>query len=67
MYIGQIAEQSYDLKCDSCNKVKANVELCGDDMLCRPCEVNNAAELAKLQAEQQRDAGASGDNAVSNE
>jgi len=43
------------------------VELCGDDMLCRPCEVNNAAELAKLRAEQQRDASPSGDNAVSNE
>ena len=40
-------------KCDRCNKVKANVELCGDDMLCRACEVQNAAELAKLGAEQQ--------------
>ena len=35
-------------KCYSCNKVKPNVELCGDDMLCRACEVKNAAELAKL-------------------
>ena len=24
--------------CDECNKTKANVELCGDNMLCRPCE-----------------------------
>ena len=40
------------MKCDRCNRVKANVELCGDDMLCRPCEVLNAAELAKLRAAQ---------------
>ena len=40
------------MKCDGCNKVKANVELCGDDMLCRPCEVQNAAALAKLRAAQ---------------
>ena len=37
-------------KCDRCNKVKANVELCGDDLLCRPCEVQNAAELAAIRA-----------------
>jgi len=32
------------------------VELCGDDSLCRPCEVNNAAGLAKLRAEQSHNA-----------
>jgi len=37
-------------KCDRCNKVKAD-ELCGDDRLCRSCEVQNAAALAKLNAE----------------
>ena len=33
-------------KCDRCNKVKNNVELCGDEMICRACEVLKAVELA---------------------
>ena len=35
-------------KCDRCNKVKNDLELCGDDCLCRNCEVQNAADLVKL-------------------
>jgi len=35
-------------KCDRCNKFKNDLELCGDDCLCRNCEVENAAALAKM-------------------
>jgi hypothetical protein len=34
--------------CDGCKKLKVDVILCGDDMLCRVCEVENERELAKL-------------------
>jgi len=39
------------MKCDSCNKLRTDTELCGDDRLCRPCEVRNAAELARIRCE----------------
>ena len=35
-------------KCDRCNKLKNDLELCGDDLLCRSCEVQNAVELIKI-------------------
>ena len=34
-------------KCDRCNKQRTDLELCGDDLLCRPCEIKNAVELTK--------------------
>jgi len=36
-------------KCDRCNKLKLDLELCGDDRLCRRCEVDNAVEFTKIQ------------------
>jgi len=39
------------MKCDRCNKLRTDTELCGDDRLCRPCEVRNAAELARIRCE----------------
>jgi len=39
------------MKCDSCNKLRTDTELCGDDRLCRPCEVRNAADLARIRCE----------------
>jgi len=36
-------------KCDRCNKQKTDLELCSDDLLCRPCEIANAVELTKIQ------------------
>jgi len=35
-------------KCDCCNKQRTDLELCGDDLMCRPCEVKNAVELTKI-------------------
>jgi len=40
--------QNTKRKCDRCNKLKNDLELCGDDLLCRACEVQNAVELAKI-------------------
>lgn len=34
-------------KCDRCYKLKSDIELCGDDLLCRSCEVQNATQLTK--------------------
>ena len=36
-------------KCDRCNKQRNDLELCSDDLLCRPCEIENAVELTKIQ------------------
>ena len=35
--------------CDRCNKQRTDLELCSDDLLCRPCEIANAVELTKIQ------------------
>ena len=40
--------QNAKRKCDRCNKLKNDLELCGDDLLCRSCEVQNAVELTKI-------------------
>ena len=39
-------------KCQRCNRVKSDLELCGDHLLCRSCEVENAVELTKIQYSQ---------------
>ena len=35
-------------RCDRCTKQRTDLELCGDDLLCRPCEVQNEVELTKI-------------------
>ena len=39
------------MKCDGCGKVKNDVMLCADDMLCRGCEVANERELGRIRAQ----------------
>ena len=39
-------------KCHRCNRVKSDLELCGDHLLCRSCEVENAVELTKIEYSQ---------------
>ena len=39
------------MKCGGCGKVKNDVMLCSDDMLCRSCEVANERELGRIGAQ----------------
>ena len=42
--------------CWSCRKLKDDVRLCGDDRLCRSCDVENERKLAEIRAKQSVDA-----------
>jgi len=39
------------MKCDNCGKLKTDIILCGDDMLCRICEVANERALTRIRDE----------------
>lgn len=42
--------------CWACRKLKEGVRLCGDDRLCRECDVENERKLREIRAKQSADA-----------
>ena len=56
--------QNTNRKCDRCNKLKNYLELCGDNLLCRSCEVQNAVELSNIKLHRDIQNDASVDEAI---
>jgi len=62
----QTMPQNTERKCERCNKLKNDLELCSDDLLCRACEVQNAVELTKIKLRRDTQNDATVDNATLN-